>query len=89
MSVNRIRLRSLADEGNKRASMALDILEDQMPKLLSAILIGNNIVNISASSLATTLAYSFGGYMVSIVTLILTVLILIFGEIQPKELRQP
>ena len=55
MSVNRIRLRSLADEGNKRASMALDILEDQMPKLLSAILIGNNIVNISASSLATIL----------------------------------
>jgi Putative Mg2+ and Co2+ transporter CorB len=65
--------------------MALDILEDQMPKLLSAILIGNNIVNISASSLATTLAYSFGGYMVSIVTLILTVLILIFGEITPKN----
>ena len=85
MSVNRIRLRSLADEGNKRASMALDILEDQMPKLLSAILIVNNIVNISASSLATTLAYSFGGYMVSIVTLILTVLILIFGEITPKN----
>ena len=85
MSVNRIRLRSLADEGNKRAAMALDILENQTPKLLSAILIGNNIVNISASSLATTLAYSFGGYMVSIVTLILTVLILIFGEITPKN----
>ena len=47
MSVNRIRLRSLADEGNKRAAMALDILENQTPKLLSAILIGNNIVNIS------------------------------------------
>ena len=85
MSVNKIRLRSLADEGNKRASMALDILENQTPKLLSAILIGNNIVNISASSLATTLAYSFGGYMVSIVTVILTVLILIFGEITPKN----
>ena len=85
MSVNKIRLRSLADEGNKRAAMALDILENQTPKLLSAILIGNNIVNISASSLATTLAYSFGGYMVSIVTLILTVLILIFGEITPKN----
>ena len=85
MSVNRIRLRSLADEGNKRAAMALDILENQTPKLLSAILIGNNIVNISASSLATTLAYSFGGYMVSIVTMILTVLILIFGEITPKN----
>ena len=65
--------------------MALDILENQTPKLLSAILIGNNIVNISASSLATTLAYSFGGYMVSIVTLILTILILIFGEITPKN----
>ena len=62
-----------------------DILENQTPKLLSAILIGNNIVNISASSLATTLAYSFGGYMVSIVTVILTVLILIFGEITPKN----
>ena len=86
MSVNKIRLRSLADEGNKRAAMALDILENQTPKLLSAILIGNNIVNISASSLATTLAYSFGGYMVSIVTVILTVLILIFGEISPKTL---
>ena len=54
-------------------------------KMLSAILIGNNIVNISASSLATTLAYSFGGYMVSIVTVILTILILIFGEITPKN----
>ena len=86
MSVNKIRLRSLADEGNKRAAMALDILENQTPKLLSAILIGNNIVNISASSLATTLAYSFGGYMVSIVTVILTVLILIFGEITPKKI---
>ena len=85
MSVNKIRLRSLADDGNKRAAMALDILENQTPKLLSAILIGNNIVNISASSLATTLAYSFGGYMVSIVTVILTVLILIFGEITPKN----
>lgn len=85
MSVNKIRLRSLADEGNKRAAMALDILENQTPKLLSAILIGNNIVNISASSLATTLAYSFGDYMVSIVTVILTVLILIFGEITPKN----
>ena len=85
MSVNKIRLRSLADEGNKRVAMALDILENQTPKLLSAILIGNNIVNISASSLATTLAYSFGGYMVSIVTVILTVLILIFGEITPKN----
>ena len=85
MSVNRIRLRALADEGNRRAATALDILENHTAKMLSAILIGNNVVNISASSLATTLAYSFGGYMVSIATMILTVAILIFGEITPKN----
>ena len=48
-------------------------------------MIGNNIVNISASSLSATLAYSFGGYMVSIATAILTVAILVFGEITPKN----
>lgn len=53
--------------------------------MLSAILIGNNLVNITASSLATSLAYSFGGYMVSIATAALTVAILIFGEITPKN----
>ena len=62
MAVNKIRLRSLADEGNKRAAMVLDITENHTQKMLSAILIGNNIVNISASSLATSLAYHFGGY---------------------------
>ena len=66
MSVNRIRLRTLSDDGNKRAALALDILENKTPKMLSAILIGNNIVNVYASSLATTLAYHLGGYMVSI-----------------------
>ena len=85
MAVNKIRLRSLAEEGNKRAALVLDIVENRTPKMLSAILIGNNIVNISASSLATTLAYHFGGYMVSIATALLTILILIFGEITPKN----
>ena len=85
MSVNKIKLRSLADGGNNRAALALDITENHTAKMLSAILIGNNIVNVSASSLATTLAYSFGGYMVSIATLILTVAILVFGEITPKN----
>lgn len=85
MAVNKIRLRTLADEGNKKAAKALDITENHTQKMLSAILIGNNIVNISASSLATTLAYSFGGYMVSIATAALTVAILIFGEITPKS----
>ena len=78
MAVNKIRLRSLADEGNKRAAMVLDITENHTQKMLSAILIGNNIVNISASSLATSLAYHFGGYMVSIATAVLTVAILVF-----------
>ena len=79
MAVNKIRLRSLADEGNKRAAMVLDITENHTQKMLSAILIGNNIVNISASSLATSLAYHFGGYMVSIATAVLTVAILVFN----------
>ena len=71
-TVSKIRMRSLADDGNKRARMVLDVTEKHSRKMLSAILIGNNIVNISASSLAATLAYSFGGYMVSIATAILT-----------------
>lgn len=83
---NKIRMRSLADAGNKKAKLLLDITENRKSKMLSAILIGNNIVNISASSLATTLAYAFGGAMVSIVTAVLTVAILIFGEITPKNL---
>ena len=85
MTVNKIRLRSLADEGNKRAAMVLDITENHTSKMLSAILIGNNIVNLSASSLSATLAYAFGGYMVSIATAVLTVAILVFGEITPKN----
>jgi len=83
---NKIRMRSLADAGNKKAQTLLDITENKKSKMLSAILIGNNIVNLSASSLATTLAYGFGGAMVSIVTAILTVAILIFGEITPKTI---
>ena len=77
MTVNKIRLRSLADDGNRRAALVLDTTEKHTSKMLSAILIGNNIVNISASSLSATLAYSFGGYMVSIATAILTVAILV------------
>ena len=85
MTVNKIKIRSMADDGNRRAAMVLDTTENHTSKMLSAILIGNNIVNISASSLSATLAYSFGGYMVSIATAILTVAILVFGEITPKN----
>ena len=83
-TVNRIRMRSLADEGNKRAKMVLKIT-DNSGRMLSAILIGNNIVNLSASSLTTTIAITFGAPMaVAIATGIITALILIFGEITPK-----
>lgn len=84
-TVSKIRLRALSDSGNKRAAIVLDITENHTSKMLSAILIGNNIVNISASSLSATLAYAFGGYMVSIATALLTVTILVFGEITPKN----
>ena len=82
-TANRVRLKALADEGSKRAQTALDVLE-KYGKMLSAILIGNNIVNIVASSLATTLALKIG-LAVGIATGILTVVILLFGEIIPKN----
>ena len=84
-TVNRIRIRTLADEGDKRAKTVLDIT-DRSQKMLSAILIGNNIVNLSASSLTTAIAYKLGGSMVAAATAVLTVLILLFGEITPKTL---
>ena len=83
VSVSKIRLRTLEEEGNKKAALALKILENQS-KMLSAILIGNNLVNTSAASIASLIAYSFGGAAVSIATFIITFLILVFGEITPK-----
>lgn len=84
-TVNKIKMRALAEEGNKKASMVIQITDDSS-KMLSAILIGNNIVNLSASSLTTSIAYNLGGSAVAIATGILTVLILIFGEITPKTM---
>ena len=86
VSVNQIRMRSLAENGNARAKRVLAITSNQS-KMLSAILIGNNIVNISASSLATIVAQRiWGNAAVSIATGVLTILVLIFGEISPKTL---
>lgn len=83
-TVNRVRLRTLAEEDHKGAIRVLAIL-DQYGKMLSAILIGNNIVNLSASSLMTTFAISlWGNKAVGIATGILTFVILMFGEIIPK-----
>lgn len=85
-TVNKIRIQSLAEQGDKRAKILLTVIEDS-GKLLSTILIGNNIVNISASSLATTLTMRlFGNAAVSISTGIITLLVLIFGEITPKTM---
>ena len=84
MTVNKIRVRNLAEAGLSHAVVLEKILSNQ-PKMLSAILIGNNIVNISASSLMTVLVTDvLGNKYVGIGTGVLTLLVLIFGEITPK-----
>lgn len=82
-TVNKIRVRNLAENGSRRAKTILEITENPA-KLLSAILIGNNIVNTAAASLTTTIAYQFGGSVVAFASGLITVLILLFGEITPK-----
>ena len=85
-TINPIKVRTLIENGNKRA-MTLQKVTEQHGKMLSAILIGNNIVNISASSLATTMAIDiWGNFAVGIATGILTILVLLFGEIMPKNI---
>lgn len=95
-TVNKMRIRSLADEGNKNAQRITRLLESP-GKMLSAILIGNNIVNLSASSMTTTLTLSLcnkaglgssTALATSIATGILTLIILVFGEITPKTIAQ-
>ena len=87
-SLNRIRLKSQAQSGNKRAAAALR-LSEQYDVLLSTILIGNNIVNIAAASIATVLFVRFvGDAGVTLSTVVMTVVVLIFGEISPKSLAK-
>lgn len=79
-------MRTLADNGDKRAARVLHVTGNP-GKMLSAILIGNNIVNLSASSISTSLAiHLFGNTGAGIATGILTFLILIFGEVTPKTM---
>ena len=83
-TANRIRIRTQAEHGDKNARILLKIL-DQPDKMLSVILVGNNIVNLYASSLATTLTiHVVGSRAVGIATGILTLLVLVFGEITAK-----
>ena len=88
MTANKIRIKALADEGNANAKTMLRITEES-GKMLSAILVGNNIVNLYASSLSATLTIRlFGSKAVGISTGILTLLVLIFGELTPKTMAQ-
>lgn len=86
LSTNKIRLRNLQEDGDKKADLVLDLLENQN-RLISTLLVGNNIVNISSSALATKMATDyFGDAGVGIATGIMTLLVLVFGEVVPKNL---
>ncbi|MHB9295538.1 hemolysin family protein [Pillotina sp. SPG140] len=87
-SVNKIKLKHLAAEGNRNAALALE-MAGKYDQLLSTVLVGNNIVNILASSLATVFFVGyFGNFGVTIATAVTTILILIFGEISPKTMAK-
>ena len=87
-SLNRIRIKNLAKSGDKRALMVMK-LSEKYDRVLSTILIGNNIVNIASASIATVLFVKlFGNAGVTISTIVMTVIVLIFGEITPKTLAK-
>lgn len=87
-SYNRTRIRTLAEKGSKRASLVLKLSENY-DKLLSTILIGNNIVNIAAASLGTVMFVKiYGDIGATISTVVITVVVLIFGEISPKSIAK-
>lgn len=88
MALSKIRIRHMVDEGVKGAKLVEKLSEDPS-RLLGAILIGNNIVNIGASALATSVAVkAIGESGVGLVTIIMTILVLIFGEITPKSIAK-
>jgi len=87
-SLNRIRIKNLANDGNKKAKRVLD-LEGKYDNLLSTILIGNNLVNIGTTAIATVLLVKlYGSYGATISTIAVTIIVLIFGEITPKSLSK-
>ncbi len=87
-SVNKIKLKNLADRGNKRAELALNLANDY-DKLLSTILIGNNIVNIAMTAVATVMFVELlGDYGATVATVVTTIVVLIFGEISPKGIAK-
>ena len=87
-SLNRVRLKNRANDGDKRAKETLELSLDYN-KLLSTILIGNNIVNIALTATATLLFIRlYGSYGPTISTVVTTVIVLVFGEISPKNLAK-
>ena len=87
-SANTTRLKTLAEKGNGSAALALKLLE-QYDRLLSTILIGNNIVNIATASISTVLfVRHYGDAGATISTVVVTVVVLIFGEISPKSIAK-
>lgn len=87
-SVNRIRIKNLANDGNKKAKEVLE-LSEKFDKMLSTILVGNNIVNIAMSAIATVLFMElYPVYGATVATVVITVVVLIFGEISPKSLAK-
>ena len=88
-SLNRIRMKNMAEKGDKRAELVLKLLEN-FDKLLSTILVGNNIVNIGLSSLATVLFIKLlgGDSGATVSTIVTTIVVLIFGEALQKNLRR-
>jgi len=87
-SANRIRLKNMANDGDKRARHVLTLI-DKYDKLLSTILVGNNIANIANTAIATVFFVKlYGSYGATISTIVVTVVVLIFGEISPKSLAK-
>ena len=88
-SINRIKLKNMAQDGDERAKKVLE-LSDNYDKLLSTILIGNNIVNIAMTAVSTVLFISLIGdaYGATMSTVVITIVVLIFGEISPKSLAK-
>lgn len=87
-SVNKIRLKNMAGDGDKKAETVLK-LSEKYDKLLTTILVGNNIVNITMTSVATVLFIElFGAYGATLATIVITVVVLIFGEITPKNIAK-
>ncbi len=87
-SLNKIRLKNMVSDGNKKAKLALDLAND-FDKILSTILVGNNIVNIAATSIATVLFIEiYGDIGATLSTVVMTALVLVFGEISPKSMSK-